>query len=99
MNAESRFSSSTTIFLFDKKLSLLEKITKKHKQIVKEEGWVEHDADEIYINLLNLVKKMSKKKFFRNNIFLSITNQRETFVIFELVIYSLFWNAPVRALV
>ena len=76
-------TSSTTIFLFDKKLSLLEKITKKHKQIVKEEGWVEHDADEIYLNLLNLVKKMSKKKIFRNNIFLSITNQRETFVIFD----------------
>ena len=76
-------TSSTTIFLFDKKLSLVEKITKKHKQIINDKGWVEHNAEEIYYNLLNLVKKLSKKNIFKNNIFLSITNQRETFVIFD----------------
>ena len=76
-------TSSTTIFLFDKKLSLLKKVTKQHKQITNNKGWIEHDADEIYINLLNLVKAISKNIFLYNNSFLSITNQRETFVVFD----------------
>ena len=76
-------TSSTTIFLFNKKLLLLEKITKKHKQINNKKGWVEHDADEIYYNLLNLIKKIRKKIIIKNNLFVSFTNQRETFVIFD----------------
>ena len=76
-------TSSTTIFLFDKKLSLLEKVTKQHKQIINNKGWIEHDANEIYLNLLNLIKIISKKKIFNKNSFLSITNQRETFVVFD----------------
>ena len=51
-------TSSTTVFLFNNKLLLLEKINKKHKQINNKKGWVEHDADEIYHNLLNLIKKV-----------------------------------------
>ena len=88
-------TSSTTIFLFDKKLSLVEKITKKHKQIINNKGWVEHNAEEIYYNLLNLVKKLSKKNIFKNNIFLSITNQRETFVIFDTHSGKALYNAIV----
>ncbi|MDC0226547.1 FGGY family carbohydrate kinase [Alphaproteobacteria bacterium] len=76
-------TSSTTVFLFDKKLSLLDKISKQHKQITNNKGWVEHNADEIYFNLLKLVKKIIKNFFFYDNIFLSITNQRETFVVFD----------------
>ena len=76
-------TSSTTVFLFDKKLSLLNKISKQHKQITNNKGWVEHNADEIYHNLLNLVKRIFKKKIFHHNLFLSITNQRETFVVFD----------------
>lgn len=76
-------TTSTTIFLFNKKLLLLEKLTKKHKQITNSKGWVEHNADEIYTNLLALVKKIIKKNIFKDNVFLSITNQRETFLIFD----------------
>ena len=54
-------TSSTTIFLYDKNLKLLDKFAKPHKQIQKELGYVEHDANEIFKNILFLVKKISKK--------------------------------------
>ncbi len=78
-------TSSTTIFLYDKNLKLLYKFAKPHKQIQKESGYVEHDANEIFKNILFLVKKISKKIRYNNNLFLSITNQRETFVIFDAI--------------
>ena len=76
-------TSSTTVFLYNKNLKLLSKASKKHKQIQKKSGYVEHDAEEIYKNILFLLKNVSKKIKFNNNSFLSITNQRETFVIFD----------------
>ncbi len=88
-------TSSTTVFLFDKKLSLLNKISKKHKQISNNKGWVEHDADEIYFNLLSLIKKIIKKKIFHHNLFLSITHQRETFVVFDTFTGKPLYNAIV----
>ena len=78
-------TSSTTVFLYDKNLKLLDKFAKSHKQIQKESGYVEHDANEIFKNILFLVKKISKKIRYNNNLFLSITNQRETFVIFDTI--------------
>ena len=78
-------TSSTTVFLYDKNLKLLNKFDKPHKQIQKGSGYVEHDANEIFKNVLFLVKKISKKIRYTNNLFLSITNQRETFVIFDTI--------------
>ena len=78
-------TSSSTVFLYNKNLKLLSKISKKHKQIQKKFGYVEHDAEAIYKNILLLLKKLSKKIKFNTNPFLSITNQRETFVIFDTV--------------
>ena len=76
-------TSSSTVFLYNKNLKLLSKTSKTHKQIQNQLGYVEHDAEEIYKNILFLLKKLSKKVNFNNNLFLSITNQRETFVIFD----------------
>ena len=42
-----------------------------------------NDANEIYYNLLNLIKKVSKKIINKSDLFVSLTNQRETFVIFD----------------
>ena len=78
-------TSSTTVFLYNKNLRLLSKVSLSHKQIQKKSGYVEHDANEIYRNILLLIKKISKKIKYDNNLFLSITNQRETFVIFDTI--------------
>ena len=76
-------TSSTTIFLFDKKLKLIKKISKQHEQIYRNKDWVEHNGEEIYQNVLNLVKNIKKKIVYHKNLFVSITNQRETFIIFD----------------
>ena len=76
-------TSSTTIFLFDKKLSLIKKISKQHKQIYRNKDWVEHNGEEIYQNLLKLIKNIKYKISYSKNLFVSITNQRETFIIFD----------------
>ncbi len=78
-------TSSTTVFLYNKNLKLNSKVAKPHKQIQKGSGYVEHDADEIYKNIILLIKKISKKIKYNSKLFLSITNQRETFVIFDAV--------------
>ena len=44
-------TSSSTVFLYNKNLKLLSKISKTHKQIQKKSGYVEHDAEEIYKNI------------------------------------------------
>ena len=88
-------TSSTTVFLYDKNLKLLNKFAKPHKQIQKESGYVEHDANEIYRNILFLIKKISKKIKYNSNLFLSITNQRETFVIFDTITGRPLYNAIV----
>ena len=44
-------TSSTTIFLYNKKFKLLTKLSKSHKQFQKSRGYVEHNANEIMKNI------------------------------------------------
>ena len=74
-------TSSTTVLIFDEKLEILKKFQKEHSQLVTEEGYIEHDLEEIYQNLLELVQKASE--ILPNPKFISITNQRETFTLFN----------------
>ena len=74
-------TSSTTVLIFDEKLKILKKFQKEHSQIITDEGYVEHNLEEIYQNLLELVKKASE--ILTNPKFISITNQRETFTLFN----------------
>ena len=75
-------TSSTTVFLFDENLTIKKKISKKHQQIYTSEGYIEHDPNEIYKNLLDLMKELKEFVILPPK-FLSITNQRETFVVFD----------------
>ena len=54
-------TSSSTVFLYNKKFKLISKFSKPHKQIQKSLGFVEHDANEIINNIFSLVRKISKK--------------------------------------
>ena len=51
-------TSSTTVFIFDQNLNISKKVSKKHQQIYTQEGYIEHDANEIYNNLLGLIKEI-----------------------------------------
>jgi len=75
-------TSSTTVFIFNNDLKVINKISKKHEQFYTVNGYIEHDADEIYNNLISIIKDL-KKKLNEIPKFISITNQRETFVVFD----------------
>ena len=74
-------TSSTTVVVFDDNLNVVKRFQKEHKQIYTPEGYVEHDLNEIYENLIELMGQVSK--IVPDPKFISFTNQRETFVIFD----------------
>ena len=74
-------TSSTTIIVFDENLQIKKKFQKEHKQIFTPEGYVEHDLNEIYKNLIDLMRLASELE--SNPKFISLTNQRETFSLFD----------------
>ena len=74
-------TSSTTIIVFDENLKIKKKFQKEHKQIFTPEGYVEHDLNEIYKNLIDLMRLASELE--SNPKFISLTNQRETFSLFD----------------
>ena len=74
-------TSSTTVLVFNEKLEAIKRFQKEHRQIITEEGYIEHDLEEIYQNLLDLIKDASE--IMPNPKFISITNQRETFTLFS----------------
>lgn len=77
-------TSATKALLFDSSGALLEKTALPHRQIYPAPGWVEHDADEIYANLLGALRQLLEKRpDAAGAVALSLANQRETFVIFD----------------
>jgi glycerol kinase len=78
-------TSATKALLFDADGRLLDKASLDHRQIYPQPGYVEHDAEEIWRNTLAVTKTLLDRH--RDGIdaisHLSITNQRETIVIFE----------------
>ena len=74
-------TSSTTVVVFDKDLNIQKKFQKEHRQIHTSEGFVEHDLEEIYNNLIELIKKAAE--ISPDPQLISITNQRETFALFD----------------
>ena len=74
-------TSSTTLAIFDENLKIKKRFRKEHKQIYTAEGYIEHDLNEIYENLIELIKFASQD--CPNPHFISFTNQRETFTLFN----------------
>ncbi len=78
-------TSATKALLFTETGELLDKTAVSHQQIYPRPGWVEHDAAEIYRNTLQAVAALLARNKDRQDslLCLSITNQRETIVIFD----------------
>lgn len=55
------------------------------RQYYPRPGWVEHDAEEIYRNLLQVIRQTLEKKEIRPSriVAIGITNQRETFLLWS----------------
>lgn len=78
-------TSATKAMLFTLDGRLLDQEVLAHRQIYPQPGWVEHNADEIFNNTLAVSSLLLKRhpEQWSNLIALSITNQRETFVVFD----------------
>ncbi len=90
-------TSATKALLFDTAGALIDKSSIDHKQIYPQPGWVEHDAEEIWRNTLGAIKTLlaHHPQKARELLCLSITNQRETIVIFDRVTGAPLHNAIV----
>lgn len=69
--------------LFNEQCEMLQRVNVEHHQYYPKAGWVEHDAEEIYNNMLLAVKELMRGCDMQANYSLAITNQRETVVVWD----------------
>lgn len=78
-------TQGTKALLFDEKGGLIHRCDLPHRQMIDENGWVEHDPEEIYKNTVHVVGKLLKQsgidpKKVRT---VGISNQRETAMVWN----------------
>lgn len=73
-------TQGTKAILFDENGELVCRTDLPHRQIVNEKGWVSHDLEEIYQNVLQVVRNVIDKAGIQKEeiVCLGISNQRET---------------------
>lgn len=76
-------TSATKAMLFNENCEMLQRVNVEHHQYYPKAGWVEHDAEEIYNNVLKAVKELMRGADMDNNYSMAITNQRETVVVWD----------------
>ncbi len=78
-------TSGTKAVLLDETGRVCGKAARAHRQIYPRPGWVEHDAEEIYRNVVECLRELAcaAPEAVRGAACLSLTNQRETFVVFD----------------
>lgn len=70
--------------LFSEQLEMLKRINVAHQQYYPQPGWVEHDAEEIYNNVINGIRELMQGEDMEQTEFsMAITNQRETVVVWN----------------
>jgi len=78
--AQDQGTTSSRAILFDKNAKIIKQSQIEHKQICKQAGWVEHDANEIWQNQLKTIIEVTKDIKISEISSIGITNQRETLV-------------------
>lgn len=78
-------TSATKAVLFDAGGKVLDKASRNHRQIYPQPGWVEHDTEEIWKNALAVIGEIAKRNRAKLTKLaaLSLTNQRETVLVFD----------------
>lgn len=78
-------TSSTKALLFDDQCRLLARTNVDHQQYYPQTGWVEHDAEEIYRNMVEAIHQLvgDEAKTGQHTYSIAITNQRETAVVWN----------------
>ena len=73
-------TQGTKALLFDETGTIVRRTDCAHRQIVNEKGWVSHDPEEIYRNVLTVVSKLLEGIDANCVVGVGISNQRETTV-------------------
>jgi glycerol kinase len=78
-------TSATKALLFDPAGNVLDHASREHQQHYPQPGWVEHDAEEIWRNTVAAVRELLGRQpaHAKDIACVSLTNQRETFVVFD----------------
>ena len=78
-------TTGSRAFLFDKEANVVSSAYKEFRQYFPYPGWVEHDADEIWESVENVIRNVLKKSNIQveNIEAIGITNQRETSIIWD----------------
>lgn len=78
-------TSASKVILFNKKAEIVKRVTIPHQQYYPQAGFVEHDAEEIFNNVVNGIKQVVSETSISSNEIaaISITNQRETSLIWD----------------
>jgi len=78
-------TSATKALLFDETGRALDRESREHGQFYPQPGWVEHDPEEIWLNTLSVLRAIiaRHREKIAAIVGLSITNQRETVVVFD----------------
>ena len=78
-------TQGTKALLFNEKGSLVHRVDHSHEQIINEKGWVSHDLEEIYQNVLKVVARLLKETQVEHGKIrgVGISNQRETTAIWN----------------
>lgn len=76
-------TSSTKALLFDEQCRMVARTNVDHKQYYPQTGWVEHDAEEIYNNMVEAIRMLFSEHSESSEYSLAITNQRETAVVWN----------------
>ena len=78
-------TTSSKVVLYNTNFKTVDSIQKEFKQYFPKNGWVEHDALEIWNDVKFLISKILKKNKLKASQILSIgiTNQRETTVLWN----------------
>lgn len=90
-------TTSTRCIFFDKKGQIVSVAQKEHEQIYPQPGWVEHNAEEIWLNTQEVIAnaRIAKNIKLEDIMACGITNQRETAVVWNRKTGKPYYNALV----
>ena len=90
-------TTGSTVSLWDQQGEMVLAKDMDHKQIYPQPGWVEHDAEEIWKNVLKLIQSAVTESGVKSHEIagIGITNQRETVVVWDRKTLKPVYNAIV----
>ncbi|MBN2633561.1 MAG: glycerol kinase GlpK [Bacteroidales bacterium] len=78
-------TSASKVMLFDRKAGLVNRVSLPHQQFYPQQGFVEHDSEEIFTNVVEGMRQVVRDSSIKIDDIagIAITNQRETSLIWD----------------